>query len=79
MIGTYVEHYFNFGYNSSWLDRNNHELGITDLIVTSTIPNTMTFSFSRDNWNPNPNYFDIEMSDPYVLIAYGAVNEYGKF
>lgn len=75
-----VEHYYNSGYSTSRLDPNNPSLGLYDASITVSVINglnTLTCRFSRDNSNPNPKYFDLNTNSPYVLAAYGTLNENG--
>lgn len=68
---TSVQHYFNTLGSSTILIASNPMIGLTNVSV-STSQGNMICSFSRDNINENPKYFDITQgSYPYLLIAYG--------
>lgn len=69
-----VEHYYNENYYSRIIDASNPQLAITETKI-SNFENILMCSFTRDNKNDNIKVYDIKRQKPYVLIAYGSLDD----
>ena len=65
-----VYHYYNYGFNPDYLDPNNPQIGLSNMTI-STQNNNLLCSFSRDNSNPNKNYYNLNTQQAYLAAAYG--------
>lgn len=76
-VNTAVHHYYNTGYRSDYLDTLNPALGISQASVVVNGAN-LVCSFTLDNTNSNPKYFNLNGAiSPYIIAAYGVLQGTG--
>lgn len=73
--GNAIEHYYNEGLNPIYLDSSNPTIGLKNMNI-SVENSVYKCSFSRDNSNSNPNYFQVDSNTKYcyMLGAYGDID-----
>jgi hypothetical protein len=70
-----IQQNFNSDYISSLLDTSNPTVGISNASLT-TIGNTFTCLFARQNSHPIQNYFDLnKKKSPYLIAAHGLLSK----